>query len=151
VCKSPATGVKVLLIGWETPEGRVPLKENRPGSMSIEFSREVIKAEGKVSSFSDCKAMRDSLFNTDDHPCCVIDFKDVGTKNALIEKVNELQPHFVVPLGSKVRKMVSAKELESNNRIILELGFPCGTNQSSNVTLLRQNTSLRRLLMRSLA
>lgn len=149
MCKSPVRRLKVLLVAWETPMGQEALRGNRPGSMSIEFAREVMKAyetEGTRVDFDSCKATRDRLFQGVGHPCCVIDFRDAADKEALVKRVDQLEPVSVVLLGSKVANKISALELKRLGRIVLQLGFPYGANQRRNVVLLNESGELRRLL-----
>ncbi len=152
MCKSPTVGVKVLLLAWEIPKGQEALKGNWPGSMSIEFTRELVKAyitAGNLVTSELCK-VRDRIFWGTKHPCCVIDWKDIREKDVLVEKIDDLHPLYVLLLGSKVSRRVSPRELGNHGRIVLELGFPIGNNQKKNIGLIKQQYRLRQLLLPTL-
>ena len=152
MCKNPKRGVQILLLAWETPEGRQALKGDHPSSMSIEFSRELMKAYrtgGSPVTLELCKAVRDRIFWDSGHPCCVIDVKDYE-KPALLEYVNDLDPLFVLLMGSKVRKKIRADEIETT-RFTVSLGFPRGENQQENVRILGLEDELCELLAPKLA
>ena len=140
--------MRVLLLAWETPPGQVALKGNRGMSMSLEFSRELLKAYRTDSHFKFdlCKRVRDKIFWGNSHPCCVIDVKDIG-RNDLINKIDRLAPEYVLLLGSQVRKKISQEALSKPGRVVLSLGFPRGENQRKNITLLKMQDAFHQLML----
>jgi len=117
--------------------------------MSIEFSRELLKAYKTGDSrvqFDLCKRVRDKIFWGSNHPCCVIDVKDIG-RNDLIIKIDKLSPEYVLLLGSQVREKISEEDVSKPGRVVLPLGFPRGENQRRNITLLKKQDALRQLML----
>ncbi len=139
----------MLLLAWETPVGQQALRGNGAMSMSIEFSRELLKAYRTGDSrvhLDLCKEVRDKIFWGRNHPCCVIDSKGIG-RNDLIEMIDKLAPQYVLLLGSKVTNKISREDLRKRGRVVLPLGFPRGENQRRNIALLKMQDAFRQLML----
>lgn len=145
MCKEEHVKVRVLLIGWSA-KGKDALNSDHHGSMSVEFSRELLKAyvtNGGPVDPPRCKAARERLFKDPDHPICVRDYEDPGNGKRLPSKIRDLSPELVVLLGNKVQERIPAEEIRGLGHNVLELGFPRIPNQAKNVELLRDEGSLR--------
>ncbi len=139
----------MLLVAWETPAGQRALRGDRAMSMSIEFSRELLKAYRTGDSHVQldlCKRVRDKIFWGTNHPCCVIDVKTTG-RNDLTDTIDKLAPRYVLLLGGQVRQKISREDLRKRGRVVLSLGFPRGENQRRNIALLKMQDTFRRLML----
>ena len=149
MCDVPEPDGKVLLVGWKPPKRKSErLKKTHPASMSISFLREAHKAFAKQPYDGKNRAeRRDLLFWRDSHPCCVVDYKPLGTAEDAVNEIRRLNPRVVLLLGKKVQgKITSSSELGLPASRVIRLWFPNPRNERKNVHILRGSDALRQLL-----